>query len=310
MNMQKYHNSDDDYDRWREKKLADFPGFLDIVVDISDPFNLSNSESVAIRDLLKRAGMAVFRTPQKENKEENKAESTEAAKAMMSGFGESLGLGGRDKNPYSDDDAITPLHVAAGNAHKEEGRKLYIPYTDKAINWHTDGYYNPPERYIHTMLLYCVTPAMEGGENSLFDPEIAYILMRDADPAMVEAMRHPKAMTIPANDVDDAVSRGDETGPVFSFSKKDGSLYMRYSARKKNIIWRDDENTHRAVAFLENLLSGPNATSSPYMFKYRLGPGEGLICNNVLHTRTAFRDGENEKRLILRGRYNAKIDQP
>ena len=304
MNMQKYHNSDDDYNKWREKKLADFPGFSDIVVDISDPLKLSVGEDVAIRDLLKRAGMAVFRSP--------KAENTEVAKAMMDGLGNCLGLGGRDKNTYSDDDAITPLHVAAGNAQKEEGRKLYIPYTDKAISWHTDGYYYPPERYIRTMLLYCVTPAIEGGENSLFDPEIAYIMMRDADPAMVEAMCHPKAMTIPANDVDDAVDRGDETGPVFSFSKKDGSLYMRYTARKKNIIWRDDEDTQRAVAFLENLLSGPDAASSPYMFKHRLSPGEGLICNNVLHTRTAFKDGENEneKRLILRGRYNAKIDQP
>ena len=285
------------------QKLADFPGFSDIVVDISDPLKLSVGEDATIRDLLKRAGMAVFRSPP--------AENTEAAKAMMDGLGESLGLGGRDKNPYSDDDAITPLHVAAGNALKEEGRKLYIPYTDKAISWHTDGYYNPPERYIHTMLLYCVTPAPDGGENSLFDPEIAYIMMRDADPAMIDAMRHPKAMTIPANDIDDAVSRGDETGPVFSFSKKDGSLYMRYSARKKNIIWRDDEVTRRAVTFLENLLSGPDAASSPYMFKYRLAPGEGLICNNVLHTRTAFKDGKdvNEKRLILRGRYNAKIDQ-
>ena len=310
MSMSKYHNSADDcddYNAWREKKLADFPGFSDIVVDISDPLKLGPSEDKAIRDLLKRAGMAVFRGPEAKNVEE--------AKAMMNGLADCLGLGGLDKNPYADEDAITPLHVAAGKAQKEEGRRLYIPYTDKAISWHTDGYYNPPARYIRSMLLYCVTPALDGGENSLFDPEIAYIMMRDADPAMVDAMCHPEAMTIPANDMDDAVNRGDETGPVFSFAGNftgnENSLYMRYTARKKNIVWRDDENTRRAVSFLENLLSGPDASNSPYMFKYRLASGEGLICNNVLHTRTAFKDGEgkNEKRLILRGRYNAKIDQ-
>ena len=308
MSMSKYLNSDDEYGRWREEKLANFPDFSDIVVDISDPARLSPSEEGAIQGLLKRAGMAVFRGP--------KAKDVDEAKAIINGFGKCLGLGDRDKNPYADRDAITPLHVAAGNARKEKaqkegGRSLYIPYTDRAINWHTDGYYNPPDRYIRTMALYCVTPALEGGENSLFDPEIAYIMMRDADPAMVEAMCHPKAMTIPANDMDDAVNRGDETGPVFSKNENGGSLYMRYTARKKNIVWRDDDATHRAVEFLENLLSGPDAPNSPYMFKYRLAPGEGLICNNVLHTRTAFKDGEgiNEKRLILRGRYNARIDQ-
>jgi len=45
-------------------------------------------------------------------------------------------------------------------------------------------------------LLYCAQDATEGGENQLLDHEIAYILLRDADPRFIEALMHPAAMTI------------------------------------------------------------------------------------------------------------------
>lgn len=292
---------------WRDKKLADFPDFSEIIVDVEDAANLSIEESKKIRSLLKRCGMAIFR-PANSRKDHG---DERYARSVTTGISKNFCLKNPDKNPYADDDAITPLHVAAGEARIEAGRSLYIPYTDKAINWHTDGYYNQSDRSIRTMLLYCVRPALSGGENMLFDPEMAYLIMRDEDIAMVRALAHPQAMTIPANEIDQSVTRGDVAGPVFSIDRKDGSLRMRYSARKKNVIWRDDLDTTKALKFLEKILSGPDSKYSPYIFKYRLSAGEGLICNNVLHTRTSFVDGkqENEKRLVLRGRYKQRIAQ-
>lgn len=280
------------YQDWRARKLADFPDLSGLVVDVVDPSNPTEEETRALQARVALAGMAVFRGPV--------PASDAAAHDLVREFGFKFGLGHIDRNTYADDDAITPLHVAAGTEALEQGRKLYIPYTDRAINWHTDGYYNPDDRYIRAMVLYCVRPAPVGGENSLYDPEIAYIMMRDADPAMIVAMAHPEAMTIPANDMDDAVDRLDSSGPVFSLNPSDGSLHMRYTARKRNVIWRDDPDTRRAVAFLEDLL----ATDSPYLFNYRLNAGEGLLCNNVLHTRTAFEDGDTDdaKRMLLRAR--------
>ena len=297
----------DAYKAWREEKLANFPDFSEIIVDIGNSSAMTLAESKKIRSLLKRCGMAIFRVG------ETMAGSGDEAhgRDMVAGISKHYCLKNPDKNPYADDDALTPLHVAAGKARIEEGRKLYIPYTDKAINWHTDGYYNPPERTIRTMLLYCVRPAKSGGANMLFDPEIAYLLMRDADIEMVRAMAHPQAMTIPANEIDEAVTREDVTGPVFSIDRQDGSLRMRYTARKKNVIWRNDGDTARALKFLENMLSEENEKNNKFMFEYRLKAGEGLVCNNVLHTRTSFVDGEqeNEKRFILRGRYRQRIAQ-
>ncbi|MDH5259507.1 MAG: TauD/TfdA family dioxygenase [Gammaproteobacteria bacterium] len=295
------------YRAWREEKLANFPDLSEIIVDVGDGAALTLAESKKIRSLLKRCGMAIFRgsSPMAGSGDETHGRD------VVAGVSKHYCLKNPDKNPYADEDALTPLHVAAGKARIEDGRKLYIPYTDKAINWHTDGYYNPPERTIRTMLLYCVRPAKSGGKNMLFDPEIAYLLMRDADIEMVRALAHPQAMTIPANEIDEAVTRDDVTGPVFSIDRQDGSLRMRYTARKKNVIWRDDADTARALKFLGNMLSEENEKNNKFMFEYGLKAGEGLICNNVLHARTAFVDGdqENEKRFILRGRYKQRIAQ-
>jgi len=89
----------------------------------------------------------------------------------------------------ADDDGITALKV-----QKSQWRKRYIPYTNHAIHWHTDGYYNPIYQQIMALNLHCVRPAMEGGENALMDHEIAYLQLRDESPEYIEALMHPDAM--------------------------------------------------------------------------------------------------------------------
>jgi hypothetical protein len=79
---------------------------------------------------------------------------------------------------------------------------------------------------------------------------------------------------------------------------------MRYSARKRNIQWRDDDLTRAARVFLSAMLADKN---SP-VFHYRLRAGEGLISNNVLHNRTAFEDGPGHKRLLYRARFFDRIE--
>lgn len=89
-----------------------------------------------------------------------------------------LGLNKLDDNLCADEDSITSLQVVETARHTS-----YIPYTNKRLSWHTDGYYNPPERQIRGMLLHCVENAMAGGENQLLDHEWAYIHLRDENPA-------------------------------------------------------------------------------------------------------------------------------
>jgi hypothetical protein len=110
----------------------------------------------------------------------------------------------------------------------------------------------------------------------------------------------PDAMTIPANILEGEIIREAQTGPVFSVNSL-GQLHMRYSARKRNIEWKQNTHTLEAVAFLNNLLE----SKSKFIIKHTLKAGEGLICRNVLHRRTAFMDFDEhkKKRLLYRGRY-------
>ena len=136
--------------------------------------------------------------------------------------------------------------------------------------------------------------------NQLLDHEIAYIMLRDENPDFIRALEHPEAMGIPPNVVNGEELRGWARGPVFML-QDDSSLHMRYTHRKRNIEWRDDELTHQAVEFLGRIMSADN----PYHMEGTLDSGQGLLCNNVLHTRTGFE--ENSQRLLYRGRYFDRI---
>jgi hypothetical protein len=73
---------------------------------------------------------------------------------------------------------------------------------------------------------------------------------------------------------------------------------MRYSARKRNIVWRDTEDTASAVSMINDLLAEDDK-----VLKVELKAGQGIICNNVLHNRSGFTDSDEQKRLMYRARY-------
>ena len=68
-------------------------------------------------------------------------------------------------------------------------------------------------------------------------------------------------------------------------------------------MWKEDDNTQAAVNYLNKLLN----SDSGYIFKARLEPGMGLICNNILHNRSRFSDTEEHRRLLYRARYFDRI---
>ncbi len=281
----------DAYLRWREAKLAAYPQTIEsLLVEVRDPASLLDSEKQALVQRCRKANMAVYITARGVDQKETPRS-----------IGASLGLRRLDPNMLADDDGITSLTVAPGK-HK----RGYIPYSDKRMLWHTDGYYNAPEHRIRAMLLHSVRPALQGGENALLDHEIVYLYMRDQQPEYVAAMMAPDAMTIPANEEDSVIDRPARTGPVFSVDANTGALHMRYTARTRSIIWKDNAETRAAAAWLETFMNG----DSPYIFRHKLTSGQGLLCNNVLHSRTAFAEGEapENQRLLYRARYYDRID--
>jgi hypothetical protein len=278
---------DDDraYRRWREAKLALAATRLDeLVVEVADPAALAAAERAALLDRLARANMALYRGP-----------ATEADAGLVGRIGAQLGLTRLDANWLADEDGVSRITVSGAS----DGRGGFIPYTERAIKWHTDGYYHPGERRIRGMILHCVRPAREGGVNALLDHEIAYLLLRDASPDHVRALMAADAMTIPARCDDDGIARPAQSGPVFSVDPVDGTLHMRYTARTRSIEWKDDAATRSAVAALEALL----ASELPWIVRVRQDAGMGLVAHNVLHDRSAFADDPAAPRLIYRGRF-------
>jgi alpha-ketoglutarate-dependent taurine dioxygenase len=278
------------YRVWREAKLENHPRSLgDLVVEVGDPRQLTPAEHEAILERCRRANMAIYASP-----------FTGEDKDIPRLMGRQFGLVHLDGNWLADEDGISSLEVAEGT----ETRKDFIPYTTRAIRWHTDGYYNPPARRIWAMVLHCVRDAAQGGDNALMDHEMAYLLLRDENPEFIRALMAPDAMTIPARDDENGVARAAEAGPVFLVSPETGALHMRYTARTRSIAWKADDATKAAVAALERLL----ASDSPYIFRGRLSPGMGLICNNVLHDRSGFNDDPARPRLLYRARYLDWLD--
>ena len=135
------------------------------------------------------------------------------------------------------------------------------------------------------------------------DHEIAYLMLRDSNPDFIRALSAPDAMTIPERTDEDGVARAAQTGPVFSVDPASGDLHMRYTARTRSIVWKQDAATLAAVSALERLL----ASDLPHILRTRLEPGMGLLCNNVLHDRTEFNDDPAHPRLLFRARYYDRI---
>lgn len=281
------------YTAWRDRKLADYPrSAQQLIVEIKDPGHLSEAEFQKLRRVCDKANMVIYACRQADAMDKN----------ALRRLGERFGLRRLDGNLCADEDSISSLRVMA------EGRQQdYIPYTDKPLNWHTDGYYNAPGQRVRAFIIHCASTAASGGGNALLDYEMAYIHLRDANPDYIAALMREDALTIPPNIEAGVEIRPAQSGPVFSLDSQGLGLHMRYTIRKRHIEWRQDSMTLAAVAHLEALLNSPAA--SPYIFTHRLEAGQGILCNNVLHNRAGFMDdpGNGRQRLMYRARYYDRI---
>lgn len=281
--------NEDLYQRWRDQKLKDYPTDLaGLLVEIKDPRTLTESEHAALLARCRKANMAVY---------VGKTGSDPDPEIPLA-MGRRFGLQDLNKNWLADETGLTSLTVRA-----EGVRQHYIPYTNRAINWHTDGYYNTADKQINALNLHVVQQAATGGENALMDHEIAYILLREKNPDYIRALMSDDAMIIPARiDEGGTVARREESGPVFSILPS-GDLHMRYTIRVNNVMWADGPLSRDALDYLQGLFN----SDSPYIYRGRLESGMGLVSNNVLHDRAAFTDDAEHKRHYYRARYYSRL---
>ncbi|HKJ07902.1 MAG TPA: TauD/TfdA family dioxygenase [Gammaproteobacteria bacterium] len=282
---------DDDaaFQRWSEAKLARYPANIDeLIVEVKDPQRLTRSEYTAMRDCLRRANMVIYAGPTLDGRD----------RCVPLSLARRFGLSRLDRNWLCDFDGLSSLTVAADGE-----RMKYVPYTNRRIHWHTDGYYNDPERQIRALLLHCSRPAARGGDNALLDHELAYLLLRRENPDFIRALMDPLALTIPPGTETGGVARPERPGPVFSVHPGSGRLHMRFTARRHNAHWKDSAPIHAARARLGAILEGEQG----YVLRGRLEAGMGLVSNNVLHDRSDFEDSDGQKRLVYRARFHDAI---
>jgi alpha-ketoglutarate-dependent taurine dioxygenase len=280
----------DVYGAWRDRKLADEG--LPAAIEIEALDRLSTDEREALLATVVRRNFAVFRTRL----------PTADLETPLRQLGRQLGLLDLDQNLCAEDSGLTAITVKP-----TETEHTYIPYTNRPLGWHTDGYYNAGNLQVRAWLLFCAQPAAQGGGNALLDHEIAYIRLRDHNPEWIRALMADDAFTIPSNTEHGEQIRPDHSGPVFSVTA-DGHLHMRYSARQRNVIWKDDVPTREAAAFLLDLFR----LGDDHILEHRLQAGEGVISNNILHRRDGFRDPDDAptKRLMYRARYYQRLPRP
>ena len=195
-------------------------------------------------------------------------------------FAESVGMKTYDCNNIESNEisTITPL---------QNNKINYIPYTDKSLNWHTDGYYD--RKSIFSWLLHCVNPATQGGENYLLDHELAlreYVLRNDD----VNNLMAEDALTIPESK---NTSRSEISTYIFSFKNQYKKLHMRFSMRKDNI-----GTSPKASSSIRKLREIIENDCAKYSLTYKLQKNEGIVTNNILHGREAFKDDKVKRKLL------------
>jgi len=203
-----------------------------------------------------------------------------------------LSLQSIDRGVVTEDSGLSLLTDMAGTS---QGR--FIPYTTKAMGWHTDGYYNTMDQSLNCFTLHCIRPAQSGGTLTLLDHQLVLIALFDEDPELVELLSHPEAMMLPANRDDIGHDRPERYSPVL-FPRSDGTPGAHFTTRTTHIQWRTPE-TLDAAKQMKAVIEDHNDWHHPV----RLEAGQGVITRNVLHKREAYTDNPETPRKMLRGRY-------
>ena len=253
-----------------------------LMVSIHNPQKLSSTEKEDLLSNCRHHNLSFYRF-------ENPCK-----RAELFDFWKQLGLKELVYNPHSDDDGISQIKV---NRHSQ-----YIPYTNKPLRWHTDGYYNPGEKTIRAFAMHCIQPASSGGQNTYLNHEVVLAQLLKENPDYVTALTHPRAVTVLPNTTAENFYRSESISPVLVV--EENHLLLRYSERTRSIVWRDDPLLAQARTRIAQILR----EDSPYHIGYKLNTNEGVVCNNVLHCRSPFQqDDQSTPRLLYRARFSNRI---
>jgi hypothetical protein len=275
-----------EYQKWRTHKLSLYPINLNKLSVSFNNKNIDNDKINKLKDIVKKYNFAIYDFTSKLNDNH------------LQNFCTKLDLINFVSNLLADSKGISTITDQVNTKSKLSGIE-YIPYTNKQLNWHTDGYYYPINTSVKSFLLHCMLPAKSGGENILLDHEIIYIYLRDHNPDFIEILMQNNIMEIPKNK--NKKNSQSIIGPVF-YTDEDGFLNMRFTSRQQNIIWQKNDMIKQIKDFIYSFIMEDNK----YKFNVLLKENQGYVANNILHKREEYTDGKN-KRLLKRLRFSKRI---
>lgn len=256
--------------KWAAQKENNIPKNInEISVEIKDINRATKNEISKIKSTLDKFNSCLYRSNR----------DLESNSCLLD-FAKAVGMKTFDCNNIEANEISTISSIKNENVQ-------YIPYTNKALNWHTDGYYD--KKPLFSWLLHCINPADDGGENYLLDHELAmreYVLSYDD----IEVLMNKRAITIPESQ---GSNRSELSTYIFSFDNDYEKLHMRFSMRKENIKMSD--NTFTAMSKLTDVIEN---NCSKYSINYKLSKNEGILSNNILHGRNSFKDDKVQRKLL------------
>ena len=260
-----------EFKQWALAKESNIPSNIDdLKVVVQDINHVSSKEISSIRDMVKKYNCCIYRST-----------TDLLSKGNLIRFATSIGMKTYDSNNIDNSPVSTIMSA------KEKNSINYIPYTNKQLNWHTDGYYD--EKPIFSWLLHCEQPADSGGENYLLDHELAikeYISKHDN----LGPLMNSDAFIIPGNA--DA-GRNETKGYICDINNKYKKLHMKFSMRKENMKLSNESKM--AILKMKKIIKDD---CKKYYLTYKLSKNEGIVSNNILHGRNSFEDGKIIRKVL------------
>ena len=226
----KFTSKSNEFKQWALEKEDNIPlNIDDLIVKIHDINHATLAEISNIKDIIKRFNCCIYQSRVGLN-----------AQADLMNFAQSIGMETYDTNNIHNSPISLIMSLETKNTLN------YIPYTNKKLNWHTDGYYD--EKPIFSWLLHCEEPAYSGGENYLLDHELAireYIIKYDN----LESLSSLDAFTIPGNT---HANRGETKGYICDNDNEYKKFHMKFSMREKNM--KLNEQSKAAIMRMKKII--------------------------------------------------------
>ena len=266
----KFTSKSNEFKQWALEKEDNIPlNIDDLIVKIHDINHATLAEIYNIKDKIKRFNCCIYQSKVGLN-----------TQADLINFAQCIGMETYDTNNIHNSPISLIMSLESNNALN------YIPYTNKKLNWHTDGYYD--EKPIFSWLLHCEEPAYSGGENYLLDHVLAireYIIKYDN----LESLSSLDAFTIPGNT---RANRGETKGYICDNDNEYKKFHMKFSMREKNMKLNEQSKT--AIMRMKKIIK---EDCKKYCLTYKLSKNEGIVSNNILHGRNSFEDGKAMRKL-------------